>query len=88
MNIKDYIESGILELYVAGKLSENECEDVYNKMMEYPEVLDEVIKIEQAIIKLISDKNLRKQCSIVGKKRLEKYYLEEDMIRKYKELYI
>lgn len=54
MNIKDYIESGILELYVAGKLSENECEDVYNKMMEYPEVLDEVIKIEQAIIKLTS----------------------------------
>lgn len=54
MDIKEYIESGILELYVAGKLSEKESEDVYDNMMEYPEVLEEVLKIEQAVIKLTS----------------------------------
>lgn len=54
MDIKEYIESGILELYVAGSLSEKENKDVYSKMLQYPEVLQEVIKIESAIVKLTS----------------------------------
>jgi len=52
MDIKAYIESGILELYVAGTLSEKENEQVYALMQKHPEVLQEVLEIEAAIIKL------------------------------------
>ncbi|WP_343329683.1 anti-sigma factor [Polaribacter staleyi] len=52
MNIKEYISSGILELYVAGSLSEKENEDVHAKIKEYPEVLAEVVSIEKAITQL------------------------------------
>ena len=52
MNVKNYIESGILELYVSGTLSEEENQVVYKAIMKYPELLDEVLKIEATIIKL------------------------------------
>ncbi len=52
MNITAYIESGILELYVAGALSANENKEVYELMRQHPEVLQEVLEIEAAIIKL------------------------------------
>ncbi len=52
MDIKEYIASGILELYVAGTLSEEESKEVYRLTLKHPEVLDEVLKIEAAIIKL------------------------------------
>ncbi|RCS26836.1 anti-sigma factor [Polaribacter sp. WD7] len=50
MDIKEYIASGILELYVAGTLSEKENEEVYAVIKEHPEVLQEVISIERAIL--------------------------------------
>lgn len=52
MNSKDYISSGILELYVAGSLSEKENQEVYEAMQKYPEVLAEVQSIENAIVQL------------------------------------
>ena len=52
MNIEEYIASGILELYVAGALSEKENQEVYEAISKYPDLLDEVLKIESAIIKL------------------------------------
>ncbi|RAJ16854.1 anti-sigma factor [Olleya aquimaris] len=52
MNINDYINSGILELYVAGKLSEKENQEVYDLMLKHPEVLKEVLEIEAALVKL------------------------------------
>lgn len=52
MDIKEYIESGILELYVAGALSEKENQEIYDLLLKHPEVLDEVIKIESTIVKL------------------------------------
>ncbi|QXP59605.1 anti-sigma factor domain-containing protein [Olleya sp. HaHaR_3_96] len=52
MNINDYINSGILELYVAGTLSETESKAVYDVMLKHPEVLQEVLEIETAIVKL------------------------------------
>ena len=52
MDIKTYIESGILELYVAGALSETENKEVYVLMQQHPEILKEVLGIEAAIIKL------------------------------------
>ncbi|WP_027124728.1 anti-sigma factor [Gelidibacter mesophilus] len=52
MDITAYIDSGILELYVAGALSENENKEVYEHMRKHPEILHEVLEIEAAIIKL------------------------------------
>jgi anti-sigma-K factor RskA len=52
MNIKEYIASGILELYVAGTLSEQENQEVYDAMQKHPEILQEVLNIETAIVKL------------------------------------
>ncbi|AUC80965.1 anti-sigma factor domain-containing protein [Lacinutrix sp. Bg11-31] len=52
MEKEQYIASGILELYVAGSLTEAENKDVYNMMLKHPEVLQEVLDIEAAIIKL------------------------------------
>jgi anti-sigma-K factor RskA len=52
MDIKAYIESGILELYVAGQLSEKENQEVYELMQQYPEILQEVLEIEAAVVKL------------------------------------
>lgn len=54
MDIKAYIESGILELFVAGQLTENENKDVQKMMLKHPEVLQEVLEIESAVIKLSS----------------------------------
>ncbi|WP_323027735.1 anti-sigma factor [Gelidibacter japonicus] len=52
MDINAYIASGILELYVAGALSEDENKEVYQMMHKYPEVRQEVLDIEAAIVKL------------------------------------
>ncbi len=55
MDVKAYIESGILELYVAGQLSEKENQEVYDLMRQYPEILKEVMAIESALITLAED---------------------------------
>jgi anti-sigma-K factor RskA len=52
MTTKEYIESGILELFVAGSLSEKENEEVVKMMQQHPEVLAEVLKIENTIVQL------------------------------------
>lgn len=49
MDIKKYIESGILELYVAGQLSEKENQEVHAAILAYPEIKKEVEEIENAI---------------------------------------
>lgn len=52
MDINAYIESGILELYVAGQLNDLENEEVYQLMLKHPKILQEVLEIEAAVIKL------------------------------------
>lgn len=52
MNTKEYIASGILELYVAGSLSEKENEEVFAAIQKNPELLAEVESIEKAIVQL------------------------------------
>lgn len=52
MKTKEYIESGILELYVYGLLSESENEEVYNMAKNNPEINAEIISIEKAIVAL------------------------------------
>ncbi len=49
MTAKEYIESGILELYVYGTLNEAENKDIVAAIAEYPEVKAEVEKIEKTL---------------------------------------
>ena len=51
-NIQEYLESGILELYVCGALTEAEREEVTRALQEYPEVKQEVEQIEDALREL------------------------------------
>lgn len=52
MTSKEYIESGNLELYVFGKLSEAENLEAQQMIAEHPVVRQEVVAIEDAIINL------------------------------------
>lgn len=78
MDIKAYIESGILELYVAGTLSEKENEDVYALMQKHPEVLQEVLEIEAAIVKLTASTSQRDHDHILQHIKKSLGFNEED----------
>ena len=52
MTPNEYIESGILELYVYGLLSESESEAVAQMAAKHPEINNEIIAIEKAIINI------------------------------------
>ena len=54
METKEYIESGILELYVYGLLNESENEEVASKARNSAEINSEIISIEKAIVALSS----------------------------------
>ena len=49
MNIQEYISTGILEAYVLGELSQTENEEVEKLANEYPEVRDEITRIEETL---------------------------------------
>ncbi len=50
MNIKEYISSGVLELYAAGALSEKEAREVEAMSSEHPEVKAEIEAIQNALV--------------------------------------
>ena len=54
METKEYIESGVLELYVYGLLSETENEEVAIMAKNNPQINAEIIAIEKAIVALSS----------------------------------
>ncbi|MEO5777476.1 MAG: anti-sigma factor [Flavobacterium sp.] len=54
METKEYIESGILELYVYGLLNESENDEVTAMAFKHAEVKEEIVFIEKAIINLSS----------------------------------
>ena len=54
METKEYLESGILELYVYGLLNESENDEVTAMAFKHAEVREEIISIEKAIINLSS----------------------------------
>lgn len=54
MDTKAYIASGVLELYVAGQLSEKENREVASYAKEYPEIMAEIVEIENSILALSS----------------------------------
>jgi anti-sigma-K factor RskA len=52
MDIEKYIASGILELYVAGALNEEQNLEVQHYTLEYPEIQKEIEAIENTLLKL------------------------------------
>ncbi len=50
MNNQEYIESGLLELYVFGLLDEMQTAEISRVSQTEPEVRDEIVSIEKAII--------------------------------------
>lgn len=52
MENKEYIESGILELYVFGSLNEQENKEVQEMALKHQEINDEIVAIEKAVINL------------------------------------
>ena len=50
MNIKEYIESGILELYVTGSLTDLENQEVEQMIAKHPELKGELAAIESTLI--------------------------------------
>lgn len=53
MNIKEYIETGILEAYALAELSELERAEVEKNLAQYPALQEELTKIEQAVENLL-----------------------------------
>lgn len=49
MNIREYIDSGILEAYVLGEVTAEERESVEKALDHYPEVREELNKIEETL---------------------------------------
>lgn len=49
MNIQEYIESGKLELYLLGELTEREREEVIAMAKAYPEIQEELDALEQSM---------------------------------------
>ncbi len=52
MDVKKYIASGILELYVSGGLSPEENLEVQHYAIKHPEIQEEIEAIEKAILRL------------------------------------
>ncbi|AWA30526.1 anti-sigma factor [Flavobacterium magnum] len=52
MDITTYIESGILELYVFGNLTEDEMKEVSEMAQKHQEIKNEILSIEKAVISL------------------------------------
>lgn len=52
MEAREYIESGILELYVFGILNESETEEVSKMATKHSEIKEEILSIEKAVISL------------------------------------
>jgi anti-sigma-K factor RskA len=48
VNIKEYISSGILEAYVLGELSSQEIAEVERNLVAYPELKEELERVEEA----------------------------------------
>jgi hypothetical protein len=61
MDVNKYITSGILELYVAGTLTEEENLEVSQNAEQYPEIKKEILSIEAAILALSKS---RSSCSL------------------------
>lgn len=64
MDIKAYIESGILEAYVLGSLSEEEVIEVQANMTLYPEIAAEAQAIEDALFNMAKSRAVTPSASL------------------------
>jgi cell division protein FtsL len=83
MEAREYIESGILELYVFGILTDAETEEVGAMAEKYPEVKEEILSIEKAIISLSFSMSPYLSAANFDRIRtqlLEKYGVEEGVV--------
>jgi len=76
-NLKAYIESGVLELYVLGDLSPEETLHVEEMASRYPEVRDELAAIEQAMEEYAMQNAVEPSIE-VGTRLFEKLGIRED----------
>jgi anti-sigma-K factor RskA len=53
LNIKEYISSGVLEAYVLGQLSEQERTVLENNLQRYPELKEELARVEETQERLL-----------------------------------
>lgn len=67
MEIKDYIASGILELYVLGDLSEQERDDVMLMAAKYPEVAAELRVLELGLESILMQTGKQPQTDLRAK---------------------
>jgi anti-sigma-K factor RskA len=54
LNIQNYISSGVLESYVLGQLSNDECAKIIALSKQHPEILNEIESIEHALLQAAS----------------------------------
>src|SRR5688572_15573910 len=52
MDSKEYIESGILELYVYGLLDENQNKEIHEMSIKDQDIANEIVAIEKSILSL------------------------------------
>jgi anti-sigma-K factor RskA len=76
VNIQEYISSGILEAYVLGELSEHERTGVEKNLVQYPELREELNRVEDA------QENLLLQTAILPSADVKEKLLKEIESRK------
>ncbi|MBA3971078.1 MAG: hypothetical protein H0X46_02860 [Bacteroidetes bacterium] len=54
MNIKDYISSGVIESYVLGQLSDQECAELKVLAKLHPEIKAEIESVEETMMTFAS----------------------------------
>jgi anti-sigma-K factor RskA len=64
VNLQEYIASGILELYVLGELTEQERFDVEKNLARYPELREELARIEETQEKLLMSAAIKPRASV------------------------
>ena len=64
MNLQEYIASGILELYVLGELTEQERSDVEKNLAHYPELREELARIEETQERLLMKAAIKPRASV------------------------
>jgi len=75
MTSKEYIDTGILELYVFGKLSDDEILEVKEMIAKHPDIKQEVIAIEDAVIDL--SQSVAPRLSAVNYEKIRNQLLEK-----------
>lgn len=64
MNLQEYIASGILELYVLGELTEQERFDVEKNLARYPELREELARVEETQEKLLMQTAIKPRAAV------------------------